>query len=425
MIEPWISISGFAACVAVIAIASSAQTAFSYLNAARLRFLMQRGVPRLEALAEVTQDPSGLSSAVSIVHLSAVTVAVAIAVVAALTWSLSGEGRIGMLAGALLALLTSQTFGRALGAVRSETVAGRLYHPARLAASLTAPLVQLENLLVRSTFRRLFGLNSSERDATTEEDMRVLVDAVEETQALEREEREMITSIFEMSDRDVSEIMLPRVDIVAIDVSTSVTEALDLAVSTGHSRFPVTEGDLDHVLGVVHLRDLAASMRAGQQDQPLAPLARPIHVVPETRKIDELLHDLQRLRTQMALVVDEYGGTAGLVTVEDLLEEIVGEIRDEYDAEEERIQFISEREAIMDAGLSIHDANEALPLRLSDEEYETLAGLVYGELGRVPAAGDLVTLPTCRIKVLSTTGRRVRRVQVVLAEEAGSPQIGA
>ena len=386
---------------------------------------MQKGISRSEAVAEVAQDPSGLSSAISIMHLSSVAVAAAIAMVAVLTWPLTTEGRVGLLVGAVLFLLTAQTFGRAAGAVRPEVVANRLYGSARLATVLTAPLVNLENLLVRSTFRQLFGLNSGEQDTTTEEDMRVLVDAVEETQALEREEREMITSIFEMSDRAVSEIMLPRVDIIAIDASTKVIDALDTAVTTGHSRFPVIEGDLDHVLGVVHLRDLAASVRAGREEEPIAPLARPVHVVPETRKIDELLHDLQGLRAQLALVLDEYGGTAGLVTLEDLLEEIVGEIRDEYDTEEDRIQLISDHEAVMDAGLSIHDANEALPLRLSDEEYETLAGLVYGELGRVPAPGDVVTLATCQIKVLSTTGRRVRRVQVVLADNDAGSQVGS
>src|SRR5207237_375048 len=144
-------------------------------------------------------------------------------------------------------------------------------------------------------------------------------------------------------------------------------------------------------------------------------------VVPETKKIDELLHEFQKDRTQMAIVVDEYGGVAGLVTLEDLLEEIVGEIRDEYDTEEERVLMISDREAEMDARVDGHAANEVLPLTLSDEEYETLAGLVYSELGRVPAPGDIVQLPTCRIKVLSAVGRRVHRVRIELSETSEPP----
>src|SRR5207244_1660796 len=209
-------------------------------------------------------------------------------------------------------------------------------------------------------------------------------------------------------------VMVPRRDGGAGDHSLSVGEALALAISSGRSRFPVLEGDLDHVLGVVHIRDLAAGVRAGRAEETVAEYVRPMHIVPEGRKIDEVLRDLQSMRSQMALVVDEYGGTAGLLTVEDLLEEIVGEIRDEYDtAENDPIEKLSDREAIMDAGVSIHDANEVFPLHLeSSDEYETLAGLVYSELGRIPVPGDVVTMPGARIKVLSTSGRRVIRVQV-------------
>ena len=155
-------------------------------------------------------------------------------------------------------------------------------------------------------------------------------------------------------------------------------------MQTGHSRIPVYEGDLDHVLGLVHLRDLTGALRANRGAEPVALLVRPIHVVPETKKIDELLHEFQNEQIQMALVVDEYGGTEGLVTIEDLLEEIVGEIRDEYDVEEERIQVISDHEAILDGRVSIHDANEVLPLGLDDDDYDTVAGLVVWPPGEDP-----------------------------------------
>jgi CBS domain containing-hemolysin-like protein len=370
-------------------------------------------------LVEVTQDAAGLGAAISIVHLASVAVAAGLTVQGVLWFGLPMEMAAMVLAGAGLLLLTFQTLGRAVGGTRPEPVASVLYTSVRAAAAIASPLVKLENLLVTSVLRPILGIRRGTRMSTTEEDLRALVDAVEETEALEREEREMITSIFEMSDRDVREIMVPRVDVVAIDGAKSVAEALDLAVSTGHSRFPVFEEDMDHVLGVVHLRDMAQRMRDGQQGEPVAPLARPVHVIPEGKKIDELLRELQELRTQMALVVDEYGGVAGIVTVEDLLEEIVGEIRDEYDtAEEDAIQIISDREAIMDGRVSIHDANEALPLQLDPEEYETLAGVVYGQLGRVPLAGDVVSIGNCQIRVLSTTGRRVRRLHVAAVNQA-------
>jgi CBS domain containing-hemolysin-like protein len=213
--------------------------------------------------------------------------------------------------------------------------------------------------------------------------------------------------------------MVPRVDVIALPAETSVESGLDVLVASGHSRVPVYEEDLDHIDGIVHLRDLARELRAGHGSHSLGSLVRPVHVVPETKKIDELLHEFQEQRIQMAVVADEYGGTAGVVTIEDMIEEIVGEIRDEYDTEEEeRIQVISDREAILDAGVSIHDANEVLPLNLEDDDYDTIGGLVYEQLSKVPNTGDVVTLRHATIRVLSTKGRRVQRVQVTMTDPA-------
>ena len=282
---------------------------------------------------------------------------------------------------------------------------------------ITRPIVQPGYLLAELVLRRLFGAGGEDRVGANEEDLRVLVDAVEETEALEEDEREMITSIFEMSDRDVSEIMVPRIDVISVEGSTPVDAAVDLLVQTGHSRIPVYEGDFDHVLGLVHLRDLTGALRANRGSEPVALFVRPIHVVPETKKIDELLHEFQNEQIQMALVVDEYGGTEGLVTIEDLLEEIVGEIRDEYDVEEELIQVISDHEAILDGRVSIHDANEVLPLGLDDDDYDTVAGLVYGHLEKIPSPGDTVTIGPATIRVLSTKGRRILRIHVVVSPD--------
>ncbi len=414
LMDLWLYGVIFCLSVVVLTLGAGAEVAFAQLNGVRLRRLMQRGVSRSQAVAEVVQDPGGLGAAIGFAHLAAIAAGAGLAVHGVLAYGVLGPAAVGLLLGAGLILLSAQTLGRAIGVVRPEAVAIRVYGPVRIVAVISRPLVRLDNLLVRAILWRFLGVAPEERNVSTEEDLRALVDVVEQTEGLEREEREMITGIFEMSDRDVSEIMTPRLDMVTVDGERSITDALNLAVSSGHSRFPVIEVDLDHVLGIVHIRDLAAAVLARQEEQSLPSLVRALHVVPETKKIDELLREFQRTSTQMALVVDEYGGTAGIVTIEDLLEEIVGEIRDEYDTEEDAIRFISDREAIMDAKVSIHDANEALPLHLDDEDYETLAGLVYTNLGRVPAPGDVVTLPTCSIRVLSTSGRRVDRVYVTI-----------
>jgi len=409
----------FGLCLFLVAVASVAQSAFGYLNATRLRHLMQQGASRAEALSRVVHDPGGLLSGVAFLYI----VAVAGATIVALDYlqRLREEAAAAVfllgIVGACLLVLIAQAFGRAIGATRPERASQLLYPLFRAVSPLTLLLLGPWYAISDRLIQRISGLKPEERAATTEEDLRILVDAVEETEALEEEEREMIASIFEMSDRAVSQIMVPRVDVVGVEATTLVADAVDVLVSTGHSRVPVYESDLDHIIGLVHLRGLAEALRTGRGDKPVAGLVRPLHVVPETKKIDELLHELQEGHIQMALVADEYGGTAGIVTVEDLLEEIVGEIQDEYDVEEDLIQVVSpDREAILDARVSIHDANEVLPLNLNDDEYDTIGGLVYERLAKVPSPGDVVTLGNWTIRVISTKGRRVQRVRVTMAE---------
>ena len=412
----------FALFLLLVAVASAAQLAFGYLNATRMRHLMQQGATRAEAMSTVVQTPGTLNSSVALAYMAGVAGATLVAHDFA-----QGPDRVWGAPGlviwvvAAVSLFVAHAFGRALATIRPEAMAGLLYPPFRLVGPITLVLTGLWYLLWHRMIGRLFGLSAEDRVTATEEDLRILVDAVEETQALEDEEREMITSIFEMSDRDVAQIMVPRIDVVAVEAARTVSEAMDVAISSGHSRLPVYEADLDHIAGVVHLRALADALRNGRGEEPVAELVRPMHVVPETKKIDELLREFQDQHLQVALVADEYGGTAGIVTIEDLVEEIVGEIRDEYDVEEERIQMLSEHEAILDAGLSIHDANEVLPLNLNDDDYDTIGGLVYDRLAKVPSPGDEVQLDHFTIKVLSTKGRRVQRVRITMTERgAGS-----
>lgn len=419
---PWLHLIVFAICLVLAGLASVGYTAFSHLNAAMLRRLMQRGASRGQAMAAVARDPMGLSSGVSFLVVLTLAAAGAVTVDVGWRYLLDPIGLVVLMIAAFVLLLIVYDLGRAIAAVSPERSGELLIGPVRLVARLSVGFAAVERLMGALLFRRRRGEPPSETFVVTEEDLRTAVELVDETEELEQEEREMITSIFEMSDRDVAEIMVPRVDIVAIAGDKNVGEGLDLAIKVGHSRLIVFDGDLDHILGVVHLRDLAATLRTPGAEAQLAALARPVHVVPEGKKIDELLRDFQALHAQIALVVDEYGGTAGIVTIEDLLEEIVGEIRDEYDTEEDAIQKISDSEAIMDGGVSIHDANEALPLQLDQTQYETIGGLVFDRLGKLPSPGDLVVLDGGTIQVLATVGRRVRRVHVRLTEEPRAPE---
>jgi CBS domain containing-hemolysin-like protein len=406
----------FAACLLLVAMAAAGTAAFTYVNATRLRHLMQHGASRSQAVHEVTHHPGTVLFSLAFVHLLAVAGSTAIVFDYLAGSALDVPYRVALTVLTVFVVLIVQSFARGVGALRPEATAALLYRPVQLLALLATPIVRPGFALTEAVVRRVFGGASDDRAATSEEDLRVLVDAVEDTEALEENERDMITSIFEMSERDVVEIMVPRVDVVGLDGATTVANAIDLLVSSGHSRVPVYEGDLDHLLGMVHLRDLVGALRAGRANEPIGPLARAVHVVPETKKIDELLEEFQKERIQFAVVVDEYGGTAGIVTIEDLLEEIVGEIHDEYDVVAAPIEVVSEREAIMDASVSIHDVNKTLGLDLDDRDYDTIGGLVYERLGKVPVPGDVVDLGRATIGVISTTGRRVQRVRVTLDE---------
>jgi CBS domain containing-hemolysin-like protein len=257
--------------------------------------------------------------------------------------------------------------------------------------------------------RGLLGVQHSLTPADAEERLRHLVEGNAD---LEEDEREMIASVIELGEQPVREIMVPRIDIVAAPDTSTVRDVLDRIVESGHSRIPIYDGNIDNITGVVYAKDLLKFLRDGDQTAPVKPLAREPSFVPETKKVDELLHEMQQRRVHLAIVVDEYGGTAGLITIEDLIEEIVGEIQDEYDVEEDMIQELNEHEALFDARVSIRDVNDTLDLDIEDEDFDTLGGLLYHELGKVPNVGDEVRVDGAVFTVLTTTGRRVRKVRV-------------
>lgn len=247
------------------------------------------------------------------------------------------------------------------------------------------------------------------RDETVEQ----MVDVSEKVGLIESDEHQMITGILQLDRMLVHEIMVPRIDVIALDVETSLRDALDVVIAGAHSRVPVYEESVDHVIGLLYAKDLLKTLRDTQANVSLRALLRPAYFVPESKRLDELLQELQQNKVHMAIVVDEYGGTAGIVTIEDILEEIVGEIQDEYDTgEEPLIERLGENEGVFNARVNIDEVNEALSLRLPNES-DTLGGLVYQRLEKMPKVGDQVRVDDATIVVLSVVGRRIKKVRVV------------
>jgi CBS domain containing-hemolysin-like protein len=212
------------------------------------------------------------------------------------------------------------------------------------------------------------------------------------------------------------EIMVPRIDMLAAEMSSTIGQIVDLAIEAGHSRIPIYDGSVDKVTGIFYLKDSLRFLRDQRRDVHVAVIMRPAYFVPESKKVDELLREMQQRRVHVAIVVDEYGGTAGLVTIEDILEEIVGEIQDEFDPEEVMVEHVSEHETIVDAIMTLDDVNDLLSVQLEDDDVDTLGGYVYAKLGRVPEEGDEVEAGSVHLVVQAVDGNRITRVRVVKIE---------
>lgn len=284
----------------------------------------------------------------------------------------------------------------------------RLSGVASVTYTVMSPLIYL---LARLTHR---GESANQLEAITEDELKSFVDASEKQGVLEEDEHEMILSIFRFGDTLVREIMLPRIDILALEVDTPIPAAVDALIESGYSRIPVYKDTIDNVLGVLYLKDLLKVWRAKEEHRSLQELIRQPYFVPESKKLDELLAEMQGKRFHMGIVVDEYGGVAGLVTLEDLMEEIVGEIQDEYDlGEEQSYQKISENEYLFHGRISLAEFNEIMESELSTENADTLGGFLFSEFGRLPKAGEQIKEDGLLLTVEIITGRRIRRVRAV------------
>ncbi|MFC2038021.1 hemolysin family protein, partial [Chloroflexota bacterium] len=297
-----------------------------------------------------------------------------------------------------------------------ETIA--LQHSERLALLLAVislvamPIVQLMVWLSNSISRLFGAATRGDLPFVTEEEIKTLVDAGEEEGVIQEEEKDMIYSIFELGDTLAREVMVPRIDVVALDVVTPMLESLDTIMEAGHSRIPIFEETIDNIQGVLYAKDLLPYLREGRTDVPLKSILREAYYIPETKRASDLLPDLQQRRVHMAIVVDEYGGMAGLVTIEDLLEEIVGEIQDEYDFEEPVFEYVNDNEYVFDARMDLDDLNRLMDVALPTDDSDTLGGFIYTELGRVPVVGNQVAFGALDFTVESVAGRRIKKVRV-------------
>jgi CBS domain containing-hemolysin-like protein len=332
--------------------------------------------------------------------------------------------------GAIVALLVATYFQVVFGELAPRAVA--LNNPERVAKWLAPPLLAFawitspfSNVLYASAggVLRLFGQSSKIARETVHspDELRMLVEQSEEQGALETTDAEMLGKVFAFSEKKARDVMTPRTDIIAMTADASLDDALEVIEEAGFSRFPVYDESIDNIIGMVHVKDLLGVLREKLDEFTVRDVMREVHVVPGSREVEEVLADFKKRKEHMAIVLDEYGGTAGLVTMEDLLEEIVGEILDEYD---ENLDAGAVRaktgETLVPGAVSIREVNEEYSLTVPEDDYTTIGGYVFGVLGRLPVAGDRVTGGGATFVVRAMDGRRIETLALERDNSANS-----
>ena len=316
----------------------------------------------------------------------------------------------------IFTIIFGELVPKQIGLAHSERVAfmfgglidvlGRIFRP--LVAFLTG---------TTRVISRVFGADVSASERISSEELRLIIEQGGEQGILEAEEEQMIHAVIELGDQRIHEVMVPRIAMVTLATSGTMEQAIDTVIEEGHSRIPVYEESIDEIVGILYAKDLLPFLKGSVAERPsLRSILRTPVFVPESMSVDNLLHEFQRRKVHLAIVLDEYGGTAGLVTIEDLLEEIVGEIQDEYDEEEPLIVKISDDEARIDGRADVDDLAELFDTNLGLEdadEYDTVGGLIYHRIGGVPKPGDQVLVDGLTLTVETTDGRRVGKVLVV------------
>ncbi|HEX9234824.1 MAG TPA: hemolysin family protein [Actinomycetota bacterium] len=405
--------------ILLAALLAAAETSITRIGRIRAYHLKEEGRRGAGALARIAESPAEYLNVmlllVLLVQLGGTTLAT---VIAARHIHQLGEV-VATAAMTILLFVFAEVTPKTFAVQQTDRVALRL---APFIVAVTLAVGPFARALIRVANVVLPGKGLPQGPFVSEQEIRAMAEVASEEEVIEEEEAELIHSIFEFGDTLVREVMVPRPDVVAAPIEAGVRQVLDLMLRHGYSRIPVYRGSVDEIEGVVYAKDLLRHLHAGKENVPLESIMREPYFVPETKKVAELLREMQARRVHIAIVLDEYGSAAGLVTIEDLLEELVGEIADEYDREEPQIEPVDESTFRVNGKLSIDDVNELLDVSLPHDEWDTVAGLMYGLLGAVPTQGETVTYDNLTFTAEKVQGRRIAKVLITRRAPEGSSQ---
>ena len=411
----YIELFSFFILIFLSAFFSGSETAFMSVNRIKIKEKVQRGDEHAAKVDKLLQDQTKLLTTIlignNLVNIAASSIATALAI------ELFGSKGVGIATGVvtLLILVFGEITPKSLGNNRSVDYAKVAAIPLYYLEIILSPFIYLFSKIVNLFVKDKSLISSA---FLSEEEIRRFVDVSQREGVIKETEQEMIQSVFEFDDTLVKEIMVPRIDMVCIEKDASLSELIKLGVEKGHSRIPVFEDSIDNIIGLIYIKDLLQLLIEEREDVTIEEFVKPIYYIPEGKPINQLLSEMKERKEHMAIVVDEYGGTSGLITIEDLLEEIVGDIQDEFDLEKSYIEVIDDNKLLLDGRVDIEELNNYLrdPVAESDD-YETVSGLILYYLNRLPVQGEKLELENVIFVIENIIDNRIRKIKLISEKE--------
>ncbi len=391
---------------------SASETALMSLSRIRVRHMQEEGVKGAKLVGKLTEDSGKLLSSIlvgnNVVNIAATSISTSLFI------SILGTQGVAVATAlmTILVLIFGEITPKTIAANNSEKIAILVSKPIKVIILILTPVVWVFNIITNIIFK-IFGIKSkSGQPYITEEELRTMVNVSQEEGVLEIEERQIINNVFQFGDMQAKEAMVQRLDMVCIDADDGYKEIISLFKEEQFSRMPVYEESADDIIGIVNIKDIIFLEEDEIANFDIRNYVREAFFTYEFKKITELLEEMKKDKSQMAIVVDEYGGTAGLITIEDLVEEIVGEIEDEYDEDESDIEVIKEDEYIIDGGKKISEVNELIGTNLESEEFDSIGGFIIGHLKRLPEEHEVIEVDGVKLCIESLDKNRIKKIRV-------------
>lgn len=402
-------------CIVGVAFFSSSEAALISANRIRIRHLAEKGLESAKAVSRLVEQHDRLFGTILLSENLLIILATSLGT--ALALQLMGEE--GVLVATIVMTVLIVAFGeitpKTFAVQNSERMALGVARPMEIIMKVVYPLVWLFTRVTNMVVRLIGGREKKNISPfVTEDEIKMMITIGEEEGSLKEEEKDLLHKVFEFGDTVASESMIPRTSIISVDRSATIRDVLASVEECGYSRFPVVEESIDNIVGVIHIKDILVALSKGEiaMESSIDKQVRSGYFIPENKRISELLTEMQKNKVQIAFVMDEYGGTSGLVTVEDLVEEIFGSIHDEFDIAGRDVEIVDEKTFVVSGQAEIDEVKEQIGHDLESEDFNTIGGLIFGLFGRLPSVGEVIRYRDLRFEILEMEGRKIARVKI-------------